>query len=104
MPVLIQQQQLGRRLFDALHQNRLALDSLKALRTRVHNAAFERSLAGLGDSLTRLNGDLATLYSTVQDVDAAPTTQTVATITAKSSELDKALASWKALRGRTPSP
>ena len=104
LPVLSQQHQLGGRLFDALRQNKLALDSLKALRTRVHDAAFERSLAALGDSLARLNGDLATLYSTVQDVDAAPTTQILATITAKSAELDKALASWKTLRGRTLSP
>jgi hypothetical protein len=104
VPVLTQQHRLGQQIFAALREDKSALDSLTALRTRVHDAGFDRSLAALGDSLARLNGDLATLFGTVQDVDAAPTTQILAAIASKRAELEQALVSWRSLRAKSPIP
>ncbi|HEY6210410.1 MAG TPA: hypothetical protein VIW28_15220, partial [Gemmatimonadales bacterium] len=52
------------------------------------------------ENLSRLNGELVSLYGVVEGADAAPTTQAVAAV----GELEQALAAqletWRALRER----
>jgi photosystem II stability/assembly factor-like uncharacterized protein len=116
--VLIQQHTLSVQLSEGLRQDFEALEAVRALRARVREirdkapqgplaaalAEFDRAAtaienaAGPAESLSRLNGELATLYAIVQDVDAAPTTQTLAAIAEKQAALAAVLARWNTLR------
>jgi photosystem II stability/assembly factor-like uncharacterized protein len=115
--VLARQHALSQELYEGLRQDFEALEALRALRARLRDARgnapagagaealaeFDRAAAtletaGSAESLSRLNGELAALYNTVQDVDAAPTAQTLAAITAKQSALRTLLTRWNTLR------
>ena len=116
--VLARQHTLSLQLYEGLRKDFEALEAVRALRARLREARgkapqgagadalaeFDRAAAaiegagGATESLGRLNGELASLYGTVQGVDAAPTTQTLAAITAKQAALADVLARWNTLR------
>jgi photosystem II stability/assembly factor-like uncharacterized protein len=114
--VLLQQYGLSQQIVRALKQDFGALQEVRALRARVREAkakapagaaaeaiaAFDRTLeaaeSGDSGSFTRLNGELATLYGTIQGVDAAATTQALAAIAQKEAALKTALARWEGVR------
>ena len=110
---LLEQHQLSSRLHEALGRAADAQDAVVALRTRLRTArsaapgrgadtlaAFDRRAAVVERALADANGDLAALYSTVQEVDATPTTQVRAAATDKLAAGASALAGWTALRDR----
>jgi photosystem II stability/assembly factor-like uncharacterized protein len=111
---LQQQYSLSLRLFERLRRSFTALEDVRSLRARVRDAAgkaapgpaseplttFERTASGMESDLAAANDDLASLYSTLQDVDAAPTTQAVSAIAAKETALELILTRWNTLRGR----
>ena len=110
--VLAQQAALSLRLSDGLGRSLAALDGLRALRAAIGAARgkaapgpaaaalaeYAQTAEGIAPAAERVHGELATLYATLQDVDAAPTTQTLAAITEKQAELAAVLARWTALR------
>lgn len=111
---LQQQYSLSLRLFEGLRRSFTALEDVRSLRARVRDAAgkaaqgpgaealaaFERIVSGMESDLAAANDDLASLYSTLQDVDAAPTTQALAAIAEKEAALELVLARWSTLRSR----
>jgi photosystem II stability/assembly factor-like uncharacterized protein len=118
--VLLQQYTHSAELYEGLRKDFEALEAVRALRARLRDARskapqgavadalaeFDRAAAalegvgGAAGSLGRLNGELASLYNTVQDVDALPTTQALAAISEKQAALSAALARWNTLRTR----
>ncbi|HEX7023975.1 MAG TPA: hypothetical protein VF187_04070, partial [Gemmatimonadales bacterium] len=125
--LLARQHMLSRRLVAALRDGSAALRDLRALRAKVREArtaggtgagpdalaefdrkaaALEGSAGGFGGAapgggapaLTRVNGELGSLYSTLQDADAGPTTQALAAVTARLAASRDALARWRVLR------
>jgi hypothetical protein len=87
---LAQQFALSMRVDSLLRENRGAV-----LQTRV--AAPESELL---QTLTRLNGQLESLYNDLQDADAAPTTQMVEAVEEKAQAVRAALAEWRKARGQ----
>ncbi len=112
--VLVQQYRLSLQLSEGLRRDFEALEAVRALRAKVREARgttpqgpgadalaeFDRVAAGLEGTAASVNGELAALYSTVQDVDAASTTQTLAAITEKQAAIEAVLGRWSALRSR----
>ena len=126
MLALVKQHALSVRLAALLKDNADALESLRAIRTRVRDARatapqgpatealaeFDRKAAALEGSgggffgaggsgaptLARLGGELGALYGGLQDVDAAPTTQLLATINEKDTAAKTVIAQWRTLR------
>jgi len=111
--VLARQHTLSLQLFAGLDRSLAALEAVRSLRVRLRDAVakavpgagadalaeFDRQAGGVERDAAAANADLASLYSTLQDVDAAPTTQTLAAITGKQAALAAVLARWNALRG-----
>jgi photosystem II stability/assembly factor-like uncharacterized protein len=111
---LVQQHALSRWIYAAIEQDFLALDSVRALRTKVRDArskspagdgaealaSFDRAAAETETSLARLNGELGSLYSALQDVDAIATTQILAAIDERHATLGSSLSRWTVLRTR----
>ena len=116
LTVLTQQHTLSRQLVTALRGGAGALRDLRALRAKVRDA---RTNAGPGPaadalaefdgkaatvesggtpSLTRVNGELASLYGNIQDADAFPTAQLVAAISDRLAAARKAREGWEALK------
>ena len=75
-----------------------ALTDVRAFRADRRNAARENEAAALERSLTRLNGNLGSLLSTIERADVVPTSQVVQAVGAVERELNVTLAEWQALR------
>ena len=71
---------------------------MRAFRADRRNAARENEAAALERSLTRLNGNLGSLLSTIERADVVPTSQVVQAVGAVERELNVTLAEWQALR------
>jgi hypothetical protein len=103
-------------MLQGLKKTTTALEELRALRAKVRDARsgatgaaaealaeFDGKAAALegpsgAPSLGRLSGELASLYGTLQEVDAAPTTQTLSAVAERESALKQLLSRWAALR------
>ena len=112
---LARQFALSMRVDSLLSADMAALRDVRALRARLSAlgprlsaadstpaAAIERGLGALesggGDNLARLNGELGHLFGVLQEVDAEPTTQTVAALGERERALRAALERWRRLR------
>ena len=71
---------------------------MRAFRADRSTSARENQVAALERSLTRLNGNLGSLLSTIERADVAPTSQVVEAIGTVERELNVTLAEWQALR------
>ncbi len=115
---LIRQHALSVRMVDGLKQISAAREELKALREKARGAKtaasgaaaaaldeFDRKAAALEGqnggtaTLGRLAGELGALYGTLQETEAAPTTQALAAVAGREAALKDVLARWAALRG-----
>jgi photosystem II stability/assembly factor-like uncharacterized protein len=111
-PVLRRQFALGRELAAALDRAAAARAGVRAVRAAVTERrarvpalgteleSLDGALAELegGSGLSALADDLQTLYQTVQDVDAAPTSPTELAIRDRLGALDRLAARWAELR------
>ncbi len=112
---LVRQHTLSVRVVQGLKKTAAALEELRALRAKVRDARaaasapaealaeFDRKAAALeggggAPSLTRLSGELASLYGTLQDADVAPTTQVLSAIAEREAALKGLMAKWATLR------
>ena len=93
---LERQHRLSMKLYDLL-QDFDALTDVRAFRADRRNSACENEAAALERSLTRLNGNLGSLLSTVERADVAPTSQVVQAVGAVERKLNVTLAEWQAL-------
>ena len=125
MLALVKQHALSVRLVAELKNNADALESLRALRTKVREARatappgaaadalaeFDRKAAAIegtgggffggaggAPSLGRSGGELGTLYGALQDADVAPTTQLLAAVAEKELAAKTVLVRWRVLR------
>ena len=94
---LERQHRLSMKLYDLLRQDFDALTDVRAFRSDRRNSARENEAAALERSLTRLNGNLGSLLSTVERADVEPTSQVVQAIGTVERELNVTLAEWQAL-------
>jgi hypothetical protein len=94
---LERQHRLSMKLYDLLQQDFDALTDVRAFRADRRNSTRESEAAALERSLTRLNGNLGSLLSTIERADVVPTSQVVQAIGAVERELNVALAEWQAL-------
>jgi hypothetical protein len=92
------QHRLSMKLYDLLQQDFDALTDVRAFRADHRNSARENEAAALERNLTRLNGNLGSLLSTIERADVTPTSQVVQAIEAVERELNATLAEWQALR------
>ena len=123
---LAQQFQLASQLCAAMHQDYEALQKVRALRAQLRAlpqqgplaaaiAALEKKAGELegvaaafgggggeagGESLARLNGELATLLGIIDGADAPPTTQAAAEVSAIQRTLQSQLTRWQDLQTR----
>ncbi|HEX9154052.1 MAG TPA: hypothetical protein VF819_00735, partial [Nitrospira sp.] len=125
---LEQQFKMAMQIAEAMHQDYQALQEVKKLRAQLKElrdrpgtekftdaitvldkkaAALEgssREFNGPGgggdgeDNLTRLNGELGTVYEIIDSADATPTTQAVASVAELQKSLTSLLARWKELQ------
>ena len=93
---LERQHRLSMKLYDLL-QDFDALTDVRAFRADRRHSACENEAAALERSLTRLNGNLGSLLSTVERADVAPTSQVVQAVGAMERKLNVTLAEWQAL-------
>ncbi len=70
---------------------------MRAFRVDRRNSARENEAAALERSLTRLNGNLGSLLSTIERADVVPTSQVVQAIGTVERALNVTLAEWQAL-------
>jgi len=96
---LVRAHELSMRLYELLKQDLAALTDVRAFRADPANAARDREAAALESALTRLNGELGSLFNIVEDVDRGPTSQVHDAAAARERALGEALARWRALRG-----
>jgi hypothetical protein len=112
---LAQQFAAARRLAAAMQRDYDALQAVRALRAQIRAlregvitgaladtvAALDRRISGLEsggrETLTRLNGDLASLLDLIDGVDAAPTTQAAQAAQMLETKLAQVLARWEAI-------
>ncbi|MBX6365711.1 MAG: glycoside hydrolase, partial [Gemmatimonadetes bacterium] len=112
---LARQLETAQRLADAMRRDSVALAGIGALRRRLAaappakhapaaspgaGASEAEQAARLEGELRRIDGQLARLYDTVNEVDAAPTPALLAAVEDQLKALDDALARWAALGGR----
>jgi hypothetical protein len=112
---LAQQSAAARRLAAAMQRDYDALQAVRALRAQIRArregvitgpladtvAALDRQISGLEsggrETLTRLNGDLASLLDLIDGIDAAPTTQAAQAAQMLETKLAQVLARWEAI-------
>ena len=108
---LLQQFTLSTKVTDMMHRDYEALDEVKALRAKhpeleQEAAALEGSGGGrfgrgaAGESLSKLNGDLASVLGVLQGADAAPTTLAVRAVTELEATLNRLLAKTSELKAK----
>ena len=89
------------RLYGLLRQDFAALTEVRTFRADPAQAARARDAAALEQRLTRLNGELGSLFNLVEDADVGPTSQALDALAASERALEQALADWAALKTRT---
>ena len=108
---LLQQFTLSTKVTDMMHRDYEALDEVKALRAKHPDleqeaAALEGSGGGrfgrgaAGESLSKLNGDLASVLGVLQGAEAAPTTQAVRAVTELEATLNRLLEKTSELKAK----
>jgi photosystem II stability/assembly factor-like uncharacterized protein len=89
---------LSMKLYDLLQKDFEALTEVRAFRADSRNAARDDAAAALEMNLTRLNGNLGSLYRIVENADVGPASQVVEAIGEQEHALIDVLAKWRALR------
>jgi len=112
---LLEQFRLANRLTDMMHRDYQARQEIRELRTKVESqdpdlARQAAALAGAGggrgapaedgESLSRLNGELASVLEIVEGADATPTTQAAAAVADLQRKLDALLARVRDLKAK----
>ncbi len=95
------QHEVAMRIDDLLRQDFAALTEARAFAADPAHAAVARDAAALVQRLTRLNGELESLFNLVEDADVGPTSQALDALAASERALEQALADWAALKART---
>jgi photosystem II stability/assembly factor-like uncharacterized protein len=97
---LERQFKLSMTLYELLQEDFAALGEVRAFRADPAHAATDSDAASLERTLTGLNGQLGSLYRTVERADVAPTSQVVEAIGELQRALNEALARWRELESR----
>jgi photosystem II stability/assembly factor-like uncharacterized protein len=95
---LERQFRLSMTLYELLQEDFAALSEMRAFRTDPAHAARDDDAASLERTLTGLNGQLGSLYRSVERADVAPTSQVVEAIGELQRALGEALARWEELK------
>jgi len=85
-------------LYRLLRQDFDALAEVRAFRADPSNAARDRDAAAIETALTRLNGELGSLYNVVEGADVLPASQVVDAIADRARALEDLLARWRNVR------
>ena len=88
------------KLYGLLQKDFAALTEVQAFRADSSNSALDGDAAGLESTLARLNGQLGSLFRSVESADVAPTSQVVEAIGTLERALGEALAQWEELKSR----
>jgi photosystem II stability/assembly factor-like uncharacterized protein len=97
---LARQFRLSMKLYGLMQKDFAALTEVQAFRADSSNSALDGDAAGLESTLARLNGQLGSLFRSVESADVAPTFQVVEAIGTLERALGEALAQWEELKSR----
>jgi hypothetical protein len=89
---------LSMKLCDLLRQDFEALTEVRRFRADSSKTAIHDEASEVETSLTRLNGELQSLYGIVENADVGPASQVVEAIGARERALGEAIARWQALK------
>jgi hypothetical protein len=113
---LKQQFDLSIRVCDLMGKDFAALQEVRALRVKLKGADLDKEAAAIegvagagfgpraagGQSLSRLNGDLAGILESLQGTDAAPLPRAAPAVAEMEQSLNALLARWQTLKAKVP--